>query len=1019
MKRKKQKTSNKRRNTHVHQPTLSLCMIAKDEAGFLRQCLASVKGLVDEVVIGDTGSADETKTVAKQAGAMVVDVVWTGDFASARNVVLERATGDWILVLDCDEVLAKKDHVSIRKAIASGRATGYRMTTRNYVEAGNRVGWESCQGHYAEEKTYLGWFPTTKVRLFQNDARIRFEGEVHELVEATIKEMGGAVGDLSAPVHHYGYVEKDRPNALYAEAAAQKTETNPENPNAFYELALSLRDVGDFGGAKKAIERCIELIQAGLAGKGDYLQLDFVFLVQGDILGKLDDRAGEEAAYLHALEANPSCYQALNNLGTLKQRANDLDRALKYYEQAFQIAPKVDTIRENVRRVEQLKMKNEKLEIKNPNQEIATAPIDGVRPEKRDGGRLTLCMIAKNEGHRIGKCLESVQGLVDEIVVVDTGSTDNTLEVVAQYGAKTGYFEWCDDFSAARNVSLSLATGDWIMWLDPDDVLPKACHAKIREVMRKGLGKKKAYYWVLDDRGFEPVSCLQMRLFPNLPGVKFTMPIHEQVTPSLAEIGVTCEVTDIRVEHYGYSSPEVVKEKQNRYLGIIESWLEKYPDDYIVRSHAAMTYYIQGKLDQAIAAYRHILDAGQAHKDRNLVIETTAKLYLGRCFMRKQDYETALPYLLEAKRLDDQYTITLLTLGECYTRMGRHQEALDALDLALKFEDQVTFSATDMTAGRYSIRLFKGQNLEALGRLDEAVEWYEQAATTNPRHGDALGRLSGVYRQLGQRDNAIDAIDEALKRDPENAQHRFNRGTFYLELGDETEAVRWFKKALEINPDMPEPYLNLGYVMRRRGDLKTAEEMYAHAVERSGDVGYNAHANLAHLLLDQARYNEADDLLAEVQKRNPNLTDIMLGLCVTRAHQGLLDDVREMVGSILNSVYGGALNMAIPAEAGAGDLAVLLSECGNMLLQQQQGVCTRLAFLAAYELNKSPENMMQLADIYQKMGEMWKAVEVYEALIRLQPTNPDHFRQLGQCYRAIGSEESAQMCDAQVQALTK
>jgi tetratricopeptide (TPR) repeat protein len=501
--------------------------------------------------------------------------------------------------------------------------------------------------------------------------------------------------------------------------------------------------------------------------------------------------------------------------------------------------------------------------------------------------------------------------------------------------------------------------------------------------------------------------------------VKFTMPIHEQVTPSLADIGVTCEVTDIRVEHYGYSSPEVVKEKQNRYLGIIESWLKKHPDDYIVRSHAAMTYYIQGKLDQAILAYRHILDDGHARKDRNLVIETTAKLYLGRCFMRKKDYETALPHLLEAQKLDDQYTITLLTLGECYTRMGRHQDALVALDRALQFEDQVTFSATDMTAGKYSIRFFKGQNLEALERMDEAVVWYEKAAEASPRHGDALGRLSGVYRQLGQREKAIEAIDEALKRDPENAQHRFNRGTFYLELGEETEAVRWFKNALEINPDMPEPYLNMGYVMRRRGDLKTAEEMYAHAVERSGEMGYEAQANYAHLLLDQARYDEADALLVDVQKRKPNLTDILLGLCVTRAHKGQMADVRELIGPIFNTVYGGALNMAIPKEAGAVDLAVLLSECGNMLLQQKQGVCARLAFLAAYELNKSPENMIQLADIYKRTGDMWKAVEVYESLIRLQPTNPDLFRQLGQCYRAIGSEESAQMCDAQVQALTK
>ena len=111
--------------------------------------------------------------------------------------------------------------------------------------------------------------------------------------------------------------------------------------------------------------------------------------------------------------------------------------------------------------------------------------------------------------------------------------------------------------------------------------------------------------------------------------------------------------------------------------------------------------------------------------------------------------------------------------------------------------------------------------------------------------------------------------------------------------------------------------------------------------------------------------------------------------------------------------------MNLPAQMGAPDLAALLGECGNMLVQQEQGVCARLAFLAACCLHKTPENMMQLADIYKRTGDVWKAIAVFEDLIRLQPTNPDLFRQLGQCYVAIGSPESAQMCEQQVKALTQ
>ena len=494
-KRKKQHQKKNRKSKRTR-PKLSLCMIAKDEADFLSQCLASVKGLVDEVVIGDTGSSDETISVARQAGARVFDVDWTGDFSVARNTVMGHARGAWILVLDCDEVIAQQDHTAICNAMASKNVSGFRMTTRNYVDTSNRVGWQACEGTYTQEKKYRGWFPTTKVRLFRNDSRIRFEGALHELVEGAVEKVGGAIADLAVPVHHYGYIEKERNDEMYAQAAQKKAEGDPQNAEAQYQLALSLRDAGEFAQAREAIESCIALMDQDGAIKGHYLKPDFVYLVWGDILGKLDDRAGEEQAYLKAVKENALCYQALNNLGTLKQRAGDLTEALNYYQQAVVIAPEVETIGENVRRIETL--------LGMPDQEKGECVKQNT---KGDGGRLTLCMIAKNEGHRLRTCLESVQGLVDEIVVVDTGSTDDTVSIAKEYGAKLGYFEWCDDFASARNESLKLATGDWIMWLDPDDILPQECHVKIRSAMRRGLGKNVAYYWVLDDQGYETVTC--------------------------------------------------------------------------------------------------------------------------------------------------------------------------------------------------------------------------------------------------------------------------------------------------------------------------------------------------------------------------------------------------------------------------------------------------------------------------------------------------------------------------------
>ncbi|MCH7735477.1 MAG: FAD-dependent oxidoreductase [Chloroflexi bacterium] len=308
-------------------------------------------------------------------------------------------------------------------------------------------------------------------------------------------------------------------------------------------------------------------------------------------------------------------------------KAGDLDVALDLYTRAKAVAPQTPTIRENLRRV------NQRMRAGN---------------NKPDGGRLTLCMIAKNEEERLGRCLESVQGLVDEIVVVDTGSDDRTVEIAESFGARIGSFPWNNNWSDARNESLKLATGDWIIWLDPDDLLPKEMHGKIREAMRQGLGKKRAYFWVLDDQGYEPVTCLQLRLFPNIEGVRFSQPIHEQLTPSLIALGITCEPTDIRVVHTGYTTPEVVRDKQERYLAIMEEWLETHPDDYVIRSHAAQTHYIHGNLDQAIRYYEQIIEDHACHEDHNLIIETTARLFLGRCYIRQEKQGLVVgPYEME------------------------------------------------------------------------------------------------------------------------------------------------------------------------------------------------------------------------------------------------------------------------------------------------------------------------------------------------------------------------------------
>jgi len=230
-------------------PTLSLCMIVRNEQPNLVRCLSSVKAAVDEIVIVDTGSTDRTKDLAAVFGARVFDFAWTDDFSSARNVSLSQAKGDWILVLDADETLSPADHRKLRELIRKSpkRIGGYDLATRNYVIEANTAGWTANDGSYPGEEAGTGWYANRKVRLFRNDPRIRFSGAVHELVEASMLEAGMKIAACEIPVHHTGKLDRARvteKGERYFELGIKKLAETGGTPRAVLELAVQAGELG-------------------------------------------------------------------------------------------------------------------------------------------------------------------------------------------------------------------------------------------------------------------------------------------------------------------------------------------------------------------------------------------------------------------------------------------------------------------------------------------------------------------------------------------------------------------------------------------------------------------------------------------------------------------------------------------------------------------------------------------------------------------------------------------------------
>lgn len=227
---------------HKH-PSLSLCMIVKNEEKYLARCLASLKPIVDEMILVDTGSTDATRDIAEVFGAKIFDFEWNDDFSAARNSSLEKAEGDWILVMDADEVIATKDHESIRKLLkkTGAKNRAFMIVTRNYTHQYNIIGWESNTGQYREEEAGAGWVPSEKVRLFPNKESIRFEYPVHEVVGPSLARHKIPVGKCPCPVHHYGKLDQavDRQkDERYYKIGMEKLSFSHDDPVAIREMAV-------------------------------------------------------------------------------------------------------------------------------------------------------------------------------------------------------------------------------------------------------------------------------------------------------------------------------------------------------------------------------------------------------------------------------------------------------------------------------------------------------------------------------------------------------------------------------------------------------------------------------------------------------------------------------------------------------------------------------------------------------------------------------------------------------------
>ncbi|GBU25872.1 glycosyl transferase [Fibrobacteria bacterium R8-3-H12] len=487
-----------------------------------------------------------------------------------------------------------------------------------------------------------------------------------------------------------------------------------------------LLEFGDSYSTLKEIEKAVEYYKRAAEFNCSYEQIDLKIGAMNKLgrhLNALNKFEEAKEIFEKCIKQFPKNEEAYYCLALTLISQNKISESMPYFRKVLTIKPDISSNGTNYFTIKQDSLKNlslwefeqgnfklsknyaeEMLKGDGDNQEakfLFERAQTALQNKNDKRPLLSLCMIVKNEEKNIGECLKSAKGLADEIIVTDTGSSDNTVEIAKSYGAKIEHFAWAKDFSAARNYSISKATGRWVIWLDADDRLPEKTVEELRKILSQETLNKVFSLEVCDGKG---TKFLQIRVFPNKGQIKFEGRIHEQILPSIRKQGFLEVKLPLEIIHTGYDDPKLLKEKQLRNL---ELFREQFPGE-----------------------------KGMNPLDM---------FHYGTCYSILDEQENALKWLREslkeAKKQSFNELLVILPhdIANILEQQGDLQGALEMLEQSLN--ENMLFEPA---------MLKKAQILGILGKNEEAVKWFGYCAVLIPKTSSLPANIVQIHAKALQ-----------------------------------------------------------------------------------------------------------------------------------------------------------------------------------------------------------------------------------------------------------------------------
>ncbi|MCF7740821.1 MAG: glycosyltransferase [Candidatus Marinimicrobia bacterium] len=434
-------------------------------------------------------------------------------------------------------------------------------------------------------------------------------------------------------------------------------------------------------------------------------------------------------------------------------------------------------------------------------------------------------MIVKNEAESLADCLHSVKDIADQMVIVDTGSSDQTLSIANKFGAEVYNFKWQNHFAKARNHSLQYANGDWILWMDADERLMPESQENLKKLLQnenKPVAYKVQIQNLQKDQKTVIISDAH-RLFTNHQGVHFSGRIHEQISPSIKKLDGEIRNSGVNIFHTGYSfTGDREAKKQSRNKKLLTKMVEEEPENAYAHYTLGQFYGMNGQQEKAIHHYK------KAYQLDTLPPNMTASLLnvLSEELFKQNKLPGAENYIEKSIKITEKQVAAFYLKYKLARARQETDSAIQNLKTILKNGRLIQKSgkniSTDVLIEADKIQNVIGELYASKEDFTQAKIYFNKALQKNNKNKPVRKNLIRLANQTGDWKELKNILQNCSIWDEVDLDFLQKQGKLLIKKGKYKIALTFYDQILNIDAD------NI-LAMKRKAGLfaKTGQEQKA------------------------------------------------------------------------------------------------------------------------------------------------------------------------------------------------